>query len=214
MKIVKKILLITVLLLFISCKPAEKEKVQNNSWAYIVKMNQYTVFTEEFLGINFCKIKFIDIIEEFRRKNINFQYYSNVKDCLVKYTGEKTGFEKSEFLETTYFVGTELDKSKILQVTYEDPYKAGGFRFTIKFKEEYYDTLLCLLGEKLGTKNANYNRNKYNETSWNADPDHAVPTCISSITMSKKLRYDEDKKGEKGVCYLEIKTRPRSGHVP
>ena len=194
---------IMIIALFVfSCKSDESK----NSWAYKVEPDQYTVFPEELFGINFCKIEFIDIIKELQRKKIDFEYYDKAKDRFVKYTGDDYKIEKTEDLKSNYFIGEGLDKSKIIEVIYADPYKIGGFHFKLKFKEEYYDTLLELLGNILGKQNSNYNSLNYHETSWDADPNHAVSTCISSITISKKRRYE---KAEKGICYLEIIMRPR-----
>jgi hypothetical protein len=184
-----------------------------NSWAYREGSKKYTTFPEEFLGINFCKIEFIDIIKELQRKKIDFEYYDDAKDQFVRYSGDINKIQQIENLKSKYYIGTVLDKSKILEVIYSDPYREGWFHLKIKFKEEYYEILLELIGNKLGKETTNYNRLNYNEISWDADPDHAVHTCISNVIISKKLRYENGGKGETGVCYMEIITRSRDPHV-
>jgi len=200
------LILFAFILLIFSCKQSE----QMNSWAYKEGPKKYTVFPKEFLGINFCKLQFVDIINEFKTKNLEFEYFDNDAKSFIKYESDKIKIDQTEDVKAVYFIGSELDKSKILEVIYTDPYREGWLHLQIKFKEEYYDILLELIGNKLGKENSNYNRLNYNEISWDADPDHAVPTCISNIIISKKQRYE---KSEKGVCYLKIITRSRDSHV-
>jgi hypothetical protein len=216
----KKIQLIVILLLFVgSCKQNENNDIQKNQekintknkWAYNVDNDKFTIFPDKFLGINFCKIELSEIIKKFQKEKIYFTCYDIDTGDLFRFTNLEDDINKIGYIKTTFFIGTDLDKTQIASVTYADMDNEGWLHFTIKFKIAYYDELLEILGKKLGIENVNYNRQNYGETSWNANPNHSSPTCISSVTISKRLRYDDV---EKAVGYLQIETRPRKTNIP
>ncbi len=217
MKITIKTIMIIMILSIVDCKPKEPKKPidKKYAWAYRKGAYKHTVLPHVFLGVNFCKINFIKTVKKFQRKKIGFIYYNPRADREVKYSGEKIDFKSLELIRTNYCAFPKLDKSKVVEVIYSGSYYVNGWiQIKIKFKEDYYYTLLDLLGKKLGTKTVNYNRKKYNETAWNTDPDHAVPTCISKVLISRRLRYDDIKKENDGFAYLQIDTRPPKEHVP
>ncbi len=212
----KTIMIIMILLSIVDCKPKEPKKPVDKkyAWAYRKGAYEYTKIPGKFLGINFCKITLIDVIAKLKKIKVKFRCYDGATGEEFKYSGSKADIYKLGSVESSYFIGSGLDQKNIIKVSYDDSTQEEWFHFTIEFHEKYYNELLHKLGKILGTKTVNYNDLDYNETSWDADPDGAVPTCISSVVISRRLRYDDIKKENDGIAYLQIETRPRNGHVP
>ena len=221
-------LIIFLLVLFLSCK----QDKSGEQGIHEVKLDQYPDTAGHFFGINFCEIKFIDIVNQLINKKIEFQYHDFKTGNLISYSGEKIEFKNIDGITTKCFIGRGLDESKIIQIEYMDSFHEN-LMFRIKLKEDYYEILLKLLNEKLGSGYAIYNKKKYDETTWNPDMQYtkyhkdndesgswkldikgsSVPICLESVIISKRLQYDDPEKFEKGVCYLEIITRSRDLHV-
>jgi hypothetical protein len=173
----------------------------------------HTIFAHQLFGIDFCQLTKQTIIEDLQNNKIQFKCYDFFDEEEIVYNNSIAVQNKIGLIETNFFIGKGFDKLKIISVQYIHITTYDGFRIIIKFKDDYYNNLNELLKEQLGRKTLNINFNKYDEISWNANPDMSVPTCISSIILSKRLKYDDPLKAEKGVCFLEIRTRARHPHV-
>ncbi len=172
---------------------------------------KYTIFPANMFEIDFCKLQLIDIINGLRIRHSNFKCYNTSLDHEVQCNEGNAGLGKITAIAAEYFIGKGFNKTKIIKVGYNYIPFDEEFIFSIKFKEEYYDTLLELLNKQLGAENSNVNFRGYGEISWSDDPKHN--SCILHIILSKRQQYDDPAKAEKGVCYLEIRTRARHPHV-
>ena len=214
-----KCVLITVILLFFSCKPQELQNVQKeqhgenktNSWEGKTVKVIHTIFPEELFGINFCTIELKDIIKKFQSNNIEFTCRDGNGRVFILQNLEHD-IKRLVTVNSKMFIGKELDQKQIVDVGYSDIPSMGWFAFTIAFKIEYYDKVLEMLCEKFGEEKANYNKPNSGEITWYADPDYSIPTCISKVTISKTRLFAEPDMVIQGAGYLEIETRPRHPH--
>ncbi len=202
MNIITRLLTLTIsisILFVVYCKPQKEMPFKR------------TVIPNNIFGINFCKLQLSDIISSLKNNKKIFKCYNTSIDNEIKYTGKNEELEKITGIITNFYIGKGLDRNKIIEVWYNYFPFDEEFIFSLKFKEEYYTTLLELLNKELGAKNSNVNSEGYGEISWNDDPKHN--SCILHIILSKRQQYDDPEKAEKGVCYLEIRTRARYPHV-
>jgi len=207
----KKILVSILFFCLLACgnKPGEKKINETLKPKETIRYGKYIKLPENLFGINFCSLKLKDIKKQLENSRKLYEIY----DCdgnlfsSLEYKGE---FQYICSYVSDVFIGSGLDKNQIIKISYGYLPHLDNFSFTIVMKVEYYDEALKILNDKLGYKYAFYNMDDYEELSWRADPNVAIPTCISKIVLSKRLRYAEP---EKGVFYLEIYTRGRTSHV-
>ncbi|HNW30425.1 MAG TPA: hypothetical protein PKN50_18255 [Spirochaetota bacterium] len=160
-------------------------------------------------GIDFCiNNPLRNVIRELHNRKVSckcWDYDGKPVHC-------KMGKRESELMarvESFVFIGSGLDTSKILSVNYADIFPYKSFILTIKFKEEYFNSLFESLKERFGYQNVNKNRNNYGEISWYSDKENDY--CIEDITLSKRLQWDENP--ENGVCFLVISSKAREAHA-
>ena len=201
MNIITKIFTILILISILSTVYCKKKETPL----------KHTIIPSKIFGIDFCKLQLSDIFNELTNKKAKFKCYDGSTGDEFKYTGERKELDRIGCIESNYFIGKGLDNKSLIYAAYGYIPFDEEFIFSIKFKEEYYDTLLELLNKQLGAENSNVNFRGYGEISWDDDPKHN--SCILHIILSKRQQYDDPAKAEKGVCYLEIRTRARHPHV-
>lgn len=211
------IFFLIVLFSFSSCKKGSQEqdkqlavqdteKVLANQRQKDNFIRAYVEFPDVLFGINFCKADLWSVHQELSKLKIN--HTCDNGKCPA--TREDMYYLEIETIESDFFLGDTLNQEYILSVRYEFIHTYDSFFIIIKMKDEYYDRVLQLLSDKFGYEKSTYDTLDYDELSWYADPDHKVKTCISNITLSHRLRYEDP---TDGVFYLAIRTRGRSSHV-
>lgn len=197
----KKVVMIILLLSSVYCNKNEP-----------YKNGKYIKFPDELYAINFCNIQLDGIIESLKIQKVIYKTF----DCNGKEIEIKSTEHNSKILlcsvESPLFIGNGFEKSKIANVYYMHIPPSDRYMIVLKYKIEYYNELLETLSRKFGDENAYINIHKYGEILWKTDPDYKIKTCISQVTISKKIQYDTSETVS-DFCYLTIETRGKDTHV-
>jgi len=195
----EKIIIFTMYLICISfCN--NKETNINNTYKKDFKIRSYVIMPENLYGINFCEINLWNVIMTLNNQKKTYQ-------CNQKCPSHKHEANIIDSIQSEYFIGNVLKQKFIVSVNYSFLHSYSSFILTITIDNQYYSELLNHLNSQFLPENASINLNDYNEISWYANPDSKIKTCISIITLSKRLKHEMYSKDSEKFCYLEIQTR-------
>lgn len=173
----------------------------------VVKYGKVVQIPKILYGIDFSKTNLQSVVSVLQKKRITFKCYDWDEGNEFQWTGKKEDIERIGRIETHYFLGSNIDKSKIINVEYSNIYPYMAFQIKVVIKDEYYGDVFAYLCGILGKENANLNINGYDELSWNSKHD-GESTDISSVIISKReSKYETiGNSVNQNVFYLVIRT--------
>lgn len=199
---IKAILIIVLILSNLQCKNNSIVEQSATKRKRDMSIVGYVSFPDRLYNIDFCDIDLWQVSQKLTKKN---SMYSCDGNKCPKTRDEMLRLGIFEIV-ADQFIGDTIPSQYILSVSYKYYYTYDRIQINIKMRSVCYDRILKLLSDQFEYQKASFDRNNYKELTWYADPHRSKHTCISEITLSRRLQYVEF---EKDVFYLTIHTRSK-----
>jgi hypothetical protein len=196
----KKTVILIVLFILSLCSCPSNDKA--------VKDGKYIIFPNKLYGINWSTVKIYDVIPILQQKNVPFKCYDWDTGKEFSWTGSRKDVEKIGKIETNYFIGSELDASRIDKVEYTLIYPYMAFQIYITMKNGYYNELLESHNKKFGEKNSYVNLKGFGEVGWYASSEDIKQNDVICVELSKR-KSENDMQQEsvnQNACFLTLQT--------